>query len=154
MTRVYRILRRRYSKHPFSGEGAYQFGGRWSSPGTRLAYTSEHLSLAMIEYFVHIDPEDAPKDLVLAAAEVPEEVSRRLVGPGQLPAGWRRTPPPASLATLGDSFVREGRSAILAVPSALAPDEWNLLINPLHAEFKMIRFLPVRPLRYDQRLFR
>ena len=49
LTRVYRILRKPYSKKPLDGEGAYQFGGRWSSPGTRLAYAAEYLSLAMIE---------------------------------------------------------------------------------------------------------
>jgi RES domain-containing protein len=151
--RVYRILRRRYSRHPFDGEGAYRFGGRWSSPGTRLAYSSEHLSLAMIEYFVHLDPDDAPKDLVLASAEVPDTLSRLRLGVGQLPAGRRRSPPPASLAALGDSFVREGRSAVLTVPSALAPDEWNLLLNPLHADFAKIKVLPVRTFHYDQRFF-
>ena len=62
--------------HPFDGEGAYRYGGRWSSPGTRLVYTSEHQSLAMLEYFVHLDPEDAPDDLVLATADVPDNVSR------------------------------------------------------------------------------
>ena len=62
MTRVYRILRRPYSKKPLDGEGAYRFGARCSSAGVRLAYTSEHLSLAIIEYFVHIDADDSPKD--------------------------------------------------------------------------------------------
>src|SRR5512136_2940813 len=71
LTRVYRILRKPYAKKPRDGEGAYRFGGRWSSPGTRLAYTAEHLSLAMIEYSVHLDPDDAPKDLVLAIAQIP-----------------------------------------------------------------------------------
>ena len=90
---------------------------------------------------------------MLATAEIPDEVSRLLVGPDQLPAGWRRTPPPASLAAIGDSFVREGRSALLAVPSALAPEEMNLLINPLHTEFALVRSLPVRAFQYDQRFF-
>jgi len=65
LTRVYRILRKPYSKTAFDGEGAYRFGGRWSSPGVRLAYAAEHLSLAIVEYFVHLDPEDPPRDLVV-----------------------------------------------------------------------------------------
>src|SRR2546427_12490373 len=68
LTRVYRILRKRYAKTPFDGEGAYRYGGRWASPGIRLAYASEHLSLAMIEYFVHLDRDDPPPDLLIAAA--------------------------------------------------------------------------------------
>ena len=76
MTRVFRVLRAAYARNPFDGEGAYRYGGRWSSPGMRLAYTSEHQSLAMLEYFVHVDPEDAPDDLVLATADIPDNVSR------------------------------------------------------------------------------
>ncbi len=68
---MYRILRRAYAQKPLDGEGSYRFGGRWSSPGTRLAYAAERLSLAMIEYFVHIDPDDPPRDLVLVTAEIP-----------------------------------------------------------------------------------
>lgn len=58
------------------GEDAFRHGGRWWSLGTRLAYTSEHVLVAMIEYFVHLDPEDIPPDLVLVAVAAPETVSR------------------------------------------------------------------------------
>jgi RES domain-containing protein len=154
LTRVYRILRRAYAHKPFDGEGAYRFGGRWSSPGTRLAYAGEHLSLAMIEYFVHIDPEDPPKDLVLVTAEIPDRVSRVPYSRKKLPAGWRRTPPPPELAQIGDEFARNRRTAILIVPSALAPAESNWLINPRHPEFAKIRVhLPER-FQYDPRFLR
>ncbi len=108
----------------------------------------------MIEYFVHVDSQEPPADLVLAAALIPEDLTRISLHPDQLPAGWRRTPAPSNLAALGDSFVREARAALLAVPSALAPDEWNLLLNPLHPEFAKVRILPVKAFRYDQRFFR
>jgi RES domain-containing protein len=154
LTRVYRILRKPYSKKPLDGEGAYRFGGRWSSPGTRVAYTAEHLSLAMIEYFVHIDPDDPPKDLVLAVAEIPDGVFRTSITPEQLPAKWRRTPAPPELAEIGDSFVREHRAAVLIIPSALAPSESNWLINPQHSDFPKIRVHPAQAFQYDSRFFK
>ena len=153
MTRVYRILRKRYAKAPFDSEGAYRYGGRWSSPGTRLAYASEHLSLAMIEYFVHLDRDDPPPDLVMAAADVPHDVSRVRVSPGSLPTTWRQTPAPVELASIGDRFARWRRHAILIVPSALAPDESNWLLNPLHPGFKRIRIHPPSSFAYDGRFF-
>lgn len=153
MTKVYRILRRPYSKNPLDGEGAYRFGGRWSSPGTRIAYTAEHLSLAMLEYFVHLDPNDPPKDLVLATAEIPESISRLSLTTKQLPQFWRQTPPLPELAEIGDDFVRQGRAAILALPSALAPADSNWLMNPLHPDFSKIRIHPVAPFDYDPRFF-
>jgi RES domain-containing protein len=142
LTRVYRILRKPYSKKPFDGEGAYLFGGRWSSVGVRLVYTAEHLSLAMIEYFVHIDPGDPPKDLVVVTADIPDGVSRTRISAKQLPANWRRTPAPPGLAAVGNNFVSAGRAAILVVPSALAPEEANWLIDPRHRDFAKIRAHP------------
>ncbi|MCL4851384.1 MAG: RES domain-containing protein [Bryobacteraceae bacterium] len=139
MTRVYRILRKPYAKKPLDGEGAYRFGGRWSSVGTRLAYTAEHLSLAMLEYFIHIDPDDPPKDLVAVTAEVPDSISRISIYPKQLPSDWRQSPAPPELAGIGDRFVRDRRAAILIVPSALAPAESNWLVNPQHPEFARVR---------------
>ncbi len=153
MTRVYRILRKRFAKRPLDGEGAYRFGGRWSSPGTRLAYTAEHMSLAMIEYFVHIDPEHAPRDLVLVAADIPDSVSRSSVSLKQLPANWQATPAAPELAAIGDRFVRERRTAILIVPSALAPAESNWLINPAHTHTARIRIPGWEPFTYDHRFF-
>jgi RES domain-containing protein len=152
--RVFRVLRAAHARTPFDGEGAYRYGGRWSSPGTRLAYASEHQSLAMLEYFVHLDPEDPPDDLVLATAEVPESLSHQRVEAGALPANWREDPAPPALARIGDEFVKKAGSCVLLVPSALAVSENNWLINPQHSEFKRITVNPAEPLRYDPRMFR
>ena len=154
MTRVFRVLRAAYARNPFDGEGAYRYGGRWSSAGTRLTYTSEHQSLAMLEYFVHLDPEDAPGDLVLATADIPDDLSREQIQAHQMPAHWRETPAPPDLAQIGDDFVKKGANRLLLVPSALAVNENNWLINPQHPEFKKIVLNVAEPLSYDPRMFR
>lgn len=149
---MYRVLRKPYARTPFDGEGSYQYGGRWSSPGTRLSYASEHQSLAMLEYFVHLEASDAPPDLVLASADIPDDLSRQQIEVGTLPANWRETPAPAELARLGDEFVLTGKDCILIVPSALVPNENNWLVNPLHEEFQKIKIRQTEPLTYDSRL--
>jgi RES domain-containing protein len=154
LTRVFRVLRAAYARNPFDGEGAYRYGGRWSSPGTRLTYTSEHQSLAMLEYFVHLDPEDAPDDLVLATADVPDKLSRKRIQAREMPPHWRETPAPSELAQIGDEFVNKAETCLLLVPSALAVNENNWLINPQHPEFEQIVPHPPEPLRYDPRMFR
>jgi len=153
LNRVYRIVRKPYAKNPLDGEGSFRSGGRWSSPGTRIAYTTEHLSLAMIEYFVHIDASDPPKDLVVVAADVPDSVSRLVLGPHQLPSNWRQVPAPPGLAGIGNSFAAERKSAVLVIPSAVVPSESNWLINPLHAEFAKITVHPPEKFQYDARFF-
>src|SRR5271167_2331747 len=100
---------------PFDGEGAYRYGGRWSSPGIRLSYASEHQSLAMLEYFVHLDTDNSPDDLVLAVAEVPDDLAREKVEARNLPANWRESAAPAELARLGDEFAQRGENCLLLV---------------------------------------
>jgi RES domain-containing protein len=151
LTRVYRILRKPYSAKPLDGEGAYRFGSRWSSPGVRLAYVADHLSLAMLEYYVHLDPDYPPTDLVVVEADIPDNVSRISIGPKQLPADWRQSP--AALAAIGDEFVLRERAAVLTVPSVLAPAEYNWLINPRHPASTRIRVYPAKAFQYDLRFF-
>jgi len=148
------VLRKAYARAPFDGEGAYRYGGRWSSPGTRLSYASEHQSLAMLEYFVHLDQDDPPGDLVLAVAEIPEDLTRETIDPGNLPGNWRDSPPPRELARFGDEFVQRGEHCLLLLPSVLAPSEHNCLVNPAHPDYKGIGVREVAPLRYDSRMFR
>lgn len=154
MTRVYRVLRKKYARHPFDGEGAYRYGGRWSSPGTRLSYTSEHQSLAMLEYFVHLDKDDPPDDLVLAIAEVPDSLIRERIKVRNLAANWRESAAPAELARFGDEFAQRQEHCLLLVPSVFAPREHNWLINPEHPDYKRIVMKGFEPLNYDSRMFK
>jgi RES domain-containing protein len=153
LTRVYRVLRKAYARAPLDGEGAYRYGGRWSSPGTRLAYTSEHQSLAMLEYFVHLDAGDAPPDLVLVTAEIPNDLPKERVEAEDLPSRWRGSPAPAELTRIGDEFVQRAETCALIVPSALAPHENNWLLNPQHPSFRKVVVSSVEALSYDPRMF-
>jgi RES domain-containing protein len=151
--KIYRVLRRAFAKNPFDGEGAYRFGGRWSSPGTRLSYASEHQSLAMLEYFVHLDKDDPPNDLVLAVAEVPDELKREEVDIASLPADWRDAAAPPALALIGDKFAQRAKHCLLLVPSVLAPNEKNFLVNPAHADYKNILNCKLENVIFDARMF-
>ena len=154
MTTVYRLLRKPFAATPFDGEGSYRYGGRWSAPGTRVANTAEHLSLAIIEYLVHLDPNHPPQDLMLARARVPEDLPKLQVRADELPRGWQDYPSPESLALIGEKFVRDGETAVLIVPSAVAPTENNWLLNPQHPHFRKIELERAEPFHHDPRLIR
>ncbi len=153
MIRVYRVLRKKYARSSFDGEGAYQYGGRWSDLGVRLSYASERQSLALLEYFVHLDKDDPPSDLVLAVAEIPDDLTRERLEIAQLPATWRNPAAPPELPRIGDEFVQRREHCLLLVPSVLAPSENNCLINPEHPEFRRIAIRDTEPLTYDPRMF-
>jgi RES domain-containing protein len=154
LSRFYRVLRKAYARTPFDGEGAYLYGGRWSSPGNRLSYASEHQSLAMLEYFVHLDQGDPPDDLVLAVAEFPGDMKSETVEAAELPANWRDSAAPPELARFGDEFAQRKEHCLLWVPSVLATSENNCLINTMHPDYKRMIVHDLEPLRYDSRMFR
>src|SRR5438552_520697 len=94
--RVWRLCRRAHGA--FDGEGARRFGGRWSLRGPPVVYTSASAAPATLEYFVHLDVEDAPPDLVLIAADAPGSLAIEGLPGGRLPGEWRRTPAPGAPA--------------------------------------------------------
>jgi len=149
---VYRILRREFaSPDPFSGEGSFLYGGRWSSPGTRLGYASTYRSLAVLEYRAHIDPAFASQDLVIATLEIPSDVLFAPTPP--LPENWRQSPAPETLREIGDRFVAAGEAAGMLVPSAILPEENNVLLNPGHPDMgRMRRMAELAEFRFDARL--
>jgi RES domain-containing protein len=57
------------------------------------------------------------------------------VAPAQLPPGWASAAPPESARALGSEWARSERSVGLAVPSAVVPQESNVLLNPAHPLF-------------------
>ena len=119
-----------------------------------VVYTSATLSLAALEYFVHLDPIDAPGDLVAIPAEIPDTLSRTEIRTATLPPNWRAYPAPEQLAELGMSWVRARKTAVLVVPSAIVPQEHNVLLNPAHADFRRIRPGTPEPFSFDPRMWR
>jgi len=107
----------------------------------------------MLEYFVHLDADDAPPDLVLVTAELPDDLPAKVIAVDELPAQWRRSPAPAELARIGDEFVTQAKHCVLVVPSALAPHENNWLLNPQHRDFRKVVVTAIEPLSYDPRMF-
>lgn len=157
---VYRIAYEIFADDPLNGEGSFLYGGRWSSPGTRMAYTSMSIPLAMLEFLAHIDLDHDvdphhPPPLVYIAAELPNAGVATLADLEiELPDGWDAVPALTATATLGDAWIRSRRSLGLAVPSLHVPaeaGERNVLIDPSHPDFPDIGWRTA-PFRYDQRI--
>ena len=149
---VWRITTRRFVDTAFSGEGARLFGGRWNRPGQSVIYTAESRSLALLEMLVQDDPLRA--NHVLIPAHVPDTVSREQVDISALPTVWRNQSERVHLQALGTHWLRELRSCVLVVPSAVVPAELNFLINPLHPDFTRIKLGEPEPLETDLCLIR
>ena len=150
-----RVWRLAPSPYPaFDGEGARRAGGRWNSAGIPVVYSSEHLSLAVVELLVHVEVAALPDNLIAYAVDLPDAAVERL-DPALLPTGWSDDPEQGTTRTLGDGWLREARSLALAVPSAVIPEELNVLLNPRHpaAETALVATF-TRPFTFDPRIGR
>lgn len=135
----------------FSGEGAKRFGGRWNSPGVAVVYLSEHQSLAALEIFVHLRPL-VPQEKYLAYFVEWEEAQMEELPAKKLPSDWRVSPPGPTTMQIGDQWVREARTVVLAVPSAILPAERNFLLNPAHPKLHQLRLHKPVEFVFDDRL--
>jgi RES domain-containing protein len=138
-------------RNAFSGEGAKRFWGRWNSPGVAVVYLSEHQSLAALEIFVHLQPL-VPHDKYLAYLVEWDEAQMEVLSAKKLPLDWRASPPGPATMQLGDRWMAEARSPVLAVPSAIVPAERNFLLNPAHPKFGQLRLHKPVEFTFDHRL--
>jgi RES domain-containing protein len=147
----WRIVRASRAKNAFSGEGSRLLGGRWNSAGTAVVYLSEHESLAALELLAHTMP--LPLTERYFSFQVQWDGRLTEYFPiKNLPRHWNAERPPAAAQEIGDRWVREKRSAVLAVPSLLSTSELNFLVNPNHPDFKKVKIGRPIEYRFDPRL--
>lgn len=154
MTRqVWRIVQGRWAATAFSGEGARLYGGRWNSAGRALVYTAEHSALAAVEMLVHLQAEQLLKIAYVLIDATFDDGLVDTIPPEKLPPDWDADPAPASAQLVGDDWLATSSSQpVLRVPSAVIPNGWNYLLNPLHARFAEIKFGKPQPFKFDPRL--
>ena len=65
---------------------------------------------------------------------------------------WGEAQHARSRSRIGDAWVREARSAMIALPSVIISGEPNYLINPAHPDFKKISIGKPETFAFDSRL--
>ncbi len=151
--RVYRIERKKYLNKTLEGVGAFMSDGfRWNSKHTRIVYTSESRSLALLEIAVHLDlSKDLPDDRYFVEIDIPDDIRITVLDINDLPVNWDIKPPTTETQYIGDDFVKSNVSAVLKVPSSIIHQEFNYLINPHHPDSKRIKVISKNKLLIDER---
>src|ERR1700722_13665001 len=149
---VWRLFPGRFRDSAFTGVGGLYAARRWNHLGTEMVYTSTSRALAALEFFVNLQPNDAPNDLLMAEATVPD-VSVEAVKLDVLPRNWRGLDN-QRCRDLGSEWARSLRSVALKVPSAVVDGDWNVLLNPKHPKFGTVKIGAAKPFRFDERMFR
>ena len=134
-----------------SPEGARRNGGRWNSKGVPVLYCATSESLALLELRVH-SPHPYPRNRLRFVIEVPDDAVHE-VSVETLPRGWNTLPPAPASKRFGDAWVTQGSSLGLLVPSVIALEERNLLLNPAHPRFGDVKILRKSRVMMDMRLY-
>jgi RES domain-containing protein len=149
--RAYRIGAANNRYPIFDGMGSMLFPGRWNTSRTRLIYCSEHYSTALLEKLVHTNTGTIPTNQQWIEITIPVGTTYEIVTPYSL-SGWNHAAQKIS-KSFGERWVKEKRSAILFVPSIIAPVENNILINEAYPQFSTITISLNHPVIWDKRLF-
>lgn len=148
---VYRISNAAYSDD-ISGTGAKINGARWNSKGVPALYTSQFISLAILEMLVNTNFKDYAIPLDLMYIHFPEKPSLAVIDLKNLKNNW--TTDLEYTRYIGDEFVKQKESLVLKVPSAVIQEEYNYIANPLHPDFKKIKIHKTKSFWPDDRLFK
>jgi RES domain-containing protein len=136
-----------------SGVGGRKAGARWHTAGSRIVYLAESPMAALVETLVHleVESEETPDFYTLLKISVPNGLAIQSLNP---PAGSDWEHDLELTRRMGDAWLVSLETPLARVPSVLAPQTWNYLLNPEHPDAKKIEVAEVIRERFDNRLFR
>lgn len=134
-----------------SGDGAFQYGGRWNSPGRRAVYLGGSLALASMELLIHLRMPEVLWTYRKLRVRIPvgliQDVDSR-----DLPSDWAAPSLRPPTREIGDRSLDSLQSAVLRVPSAFVIGEVNYILNPTHACTCQVETGRIEDFRYDSRI--
>lgn len=147
---VYRIQKAKYAGD-ISGFGSTLVSGRWHQAGKQpILCTSSNISLAILEYLVHLPSVVKPPELVLLTLEIADSKIVK-VELKDLPENWDKKGYFDDVQRWGTTWLQSLSSLAIIVPSVTSPDS-NILVNPGHVEFGSVKIVEHRPITLDDRL--
>jgi RES domain-containing protein len=135
-----------------TGKGGELADGRWHTRqhGRRIVYLSDHPALCLLETIVHVSrEEELPDTYQLLSLDLSDALIEQ-VEESLLSGAWRSDL--TVTRRIGDSWLSEGRSAGLLVPSVIVPVAHNCLFNPLVPAVTSLRPQVVGQFPFDTRL--
>lgn len=151
MPLFYRIVQEHWAARALDGEGARLYGGRWNSPGSAAVYLADSRALAALEVLVHAQREALRLSWIVIELEIDDSLIDR-VPISKLPENWRLQPTSHRAQAFGSRWLRDVRNLALRLPSVVIPEDFSLLLNPLHPMMREIKSGKSKPFSCDPRL--
>lgn len=138
---------------PLDGSGGLYTASRWNPQRTKVVYLGSSAALAVLETLVHVGSKNfGVRTLLRLEVDTPsiETVSPEFFH--QLQHNSKDPEREEQTRLYGDAWAREGRSLLLAVPSAVIPFDFNYVMNPLHPEVSNLKTAAQSFITLDGRL--
>lgn len=145
---VYRIVHEKYSTTLF----ASGLEGRWNSDGKKVLYTAESVSLAYLETMNYRKGFGFNNDFKIMVIQLPTIIDWLMVESNHLPKNWRDFRNYQDCQKIGDDWFDAAKDLALKVPSAVVPENFNVVINTLHPAYKKVKLIDVLGFYPDERL--
>ena len=129
------------------GRGGELVKARWHNAGQPIVYTAEHSALALLESLVHLESEEEPPTYQLLELDVPDNLSVTAYPEALAPPGRETS------RAWGDAWLEAAATPLAIVPSIIAPDARNYLINPAHPDAERVSITRHKRYEWDPRLF-
>ncbi|HEX9198556.1 MAG TPA: RES family NAD+ phosphorylase [Acidobacteriaceae bacterium] len=135
------------------GEGGRLYSARWHTAVSPIVYLAASPPGALIEVLVHLEIKEltAPPSYTLLRISVPDKLQIRSLN---RPKGEAWKDDVTFTRKLGDAWLKSQSSALARVPSAILPNTFNYLLNPLHKDARRIRIAESLRATFDPRLIR
>ena len=123
-----------------------------------MLYFSEHLSLCVLEMLTRIDFEFLTEDYAFIEVEISNicSVLYTLIIPSgritSISKDWRTDPPSFATQEFGSKWLASEANFALSVPSAVLPNESNILVNPNHKLISKLKITNSGKLDLDPRV--
>jgi RES domain-containing protein len=149
---VYRLSQSRYANSLI----APGISARWNSSGQNVIYTGGSLALSCLEILAHKTGASLSSgDFSVAIIRIDDSLLIEQINSDDLQVRsieWYKIDQYPLTQEIGGKWLRDGRSAILKVPSVIIDQEYNYLINPAHPDFSKVEIAQVSKFTFDPRL--
>lgn len=148
---LYRFSHRKFAQE-LSGTGARLKGGRWNPAGVSVLYTSESISLALLEVLANTYTLEELQMIQLMEIDIPNNAECQEIKLQSLKKGWYHDFDYTQW--LGQEILQTKKTLLCQCPSAIIHKEHNYLVNTLHPDFKKVKLLNSADFYFDERLFK
>ncbi len=145
---VYRIVHKKYAGALFAGGLA----GRWNGETKKVLYTAESISLAYLETMHYRKGFGFNADFRIMIIKLLSNASFLEVNASELPGNWRDFRNYGECRKIGDEWFDRMEHLCLKVPSAVVPENCNIIINTLHRDYQKVKLIDTLDFIPDERL--